>query len=368
MQGRLFMPSNLKRPLNYVEAIREAFDQSMAKDSNVIVIGEGVPDPKAIFGSTAGLREKYGDSRVFDMPLSENGLTGICIGAAISGLRPVLIHQRIDFALLSIDQLFNNAAKWHYMFNGKATVPIVVRMIVGRGWGQGPQHSQSLQALFALIPGLKVVMPTTAHDAKGMLNAAIQDNNPVIFIEHRWLHPVVDDVPEEYYEVPLDKAKIIQSGKDLTLAAFSYMTLESLVAVRALKEVLGIEVELIDMRSIRPLDVPCVRQSVQKTGHLIVADTAYKTGSIGAELISQLVESDFVSFKSAPIRIASPDFPTPTAPSMTDGYYPTPVQIADAVLTSLGRSVSPPEKNQLDALLVRKSLHDVPSHDFVGPF
>ena len=192
MQGPMSMHKIEGRYITYVEAIREALDQAMDLDSSVIVIGEGVPDPKAIFNSTAGLREKYGVERVFDMPLAENGLTGVCIGAAISGMRPVMIHQRIDFALLSVDQLINNAAKWYYMFNGKSNVPLVIRMIVGRGWGQGPQHSQSLQALFALVPGLKVVMPTTAHDAKGMMMAAIKDNNPVIFIEHRWLHHVKD--------------------------------------------------------------------------------------------------------------------------------------------------------------------------------
>jgi pyruvate dehydrogenase E1 component beta subunit len=154
----------------------------MAQDPRVIVIGEGVPDPKAMFGTTAGLRERFGGERVFDMPLSENGATGFCIGAALSGMRPVMVHQRIDFALLAMDQLVNNAAKWHYMFNGKASVPLVVRVIVGRGWGQGPQHSQSLQGLFAQIPGLRVVMPTTAHDAKGMLMAAIADKGGRIMV------------------------------------------------------------------------------------------------------------------------------------------------------------------------------------------
>lgn len=356
------------RQLSYAEAIRESLDQSMAQDNRVIVIGEGVPDPKAIFNSTKGLQEKFGKDRVFDMPLSENGMTGVCIGAAISGMRPVLIHQRVDFALLSLDQIVNNAAKWHYMFNGKSTVPLVIRMIIGRGWGQGPQHSQSLQALFALIPGLKVVMPTTAYDAKGMMIAAIKDNNPVIFLEHRWLHPVVDVVPEAVYEVPLDRAKILCQGSDVTIAAFSYMTLEALIAVRALLSIANISVELIDMRSVRPLDSRLVLDSVKKTGRLIVADTAYKTGSIAAELISQVLEGGFEYFKKGPVRICSPDFPTPTAPSMTKDYYPTPANIIDAVLRLLNKEISASDYEELLNVTARKGHHDIPNREFSGPF
>ena len=356
------------RQITYVEAIREALDQSMTQDDRVIVIGEGVPDPKAIFNSTLGLQEKFGKRRVFDMPLSENGVTGACIGAAISGMRPVMIHQRVDFALLSLDQLINNAAKWHYMFNGKSQVPLVIRMIVGRGWGQGPQHSQSLQALFSMVPGLKVVMPTTAHDAKGMMVAAIKDNNPVIFIEHRWLHPIVDLVPESIYEVPLDRAKILCEGSDVTVAAFSYMTFEALITARALLTIMGISVELIDMRSVRPLDSQTVIDSVKKTGRLIVADTAYKTGSIAAELISQVLEGAFESLKAAPIRVCSPDFPTPTAPSMTEGYYPTPGTIADAALKLLGKDNSTTSYQELKLAITCKGMHDIPNREFKGPF
>ena len=356
------------RQISYVEAIREALDQSMSQDERVIVIGEGVPDPKAIFTSTLGLQEKFGKDRVFDMPLSENGVTGACIGAAISGMRPVMIHQRVDFALLSLDQLINNAAKWHYMFNGKSNVPLVIRMIIGRGWGQGPQHSQSLQALFALVPGLRVVMPTTAFDAKGMMISAINDNNTVIFLEHRWLHPVLDEVPKSMYEVPLDKAKIIIEGDDVTIAAFSFMTFEALIAARALLSIMSISVELIDMRSVRPLDSKAVINSVKKTGRLIVADTAYKTGSVAAELISQVVEDAFESFKSAPIRVCSPDFPTPTAPSMTKDYYPTSVAIVNSVLRILGKNSSANSYQELMFAIACKGMHDIPNREFKGPF
>jgi pyruvate/2-oxoglutarate/acetoin dehydrogenase E1 component len=356
------------RQISYVESIREALDQSMAQDEHIIVIGEGVPDPKAIFNSTLGLREKYGKDRVFDMPLSENGVTGACIGASIAGMRPVLIHQRVDFALLSLDQLINNAAKWHYMFNGKSNVPLVIRMIIGRGWGQGPQHSQSLQSLFSLVPGLKVIMPTTPYDAKGMMVSAIKDNNPVIFLEHRWLHPIIDVVPESTYEVPLEKANILCEGSDITVAAFSYMTIEALIATRALLSLMGISVELIDMRSVRPLDTQTVVHSVKKTGRLVVADTAHKTGSITAELISQVLEDTFESLKAAPIRVCSPDFPTPTASSMTEGYYPTAGTIADAVLKLLGKDGQTNLHQELRLTIERKGMHDVPNREFNGPF
>jgi len=238
------------KEITFSEAILEGLDQAMERDRRVVLVGEGVPDPKAIFGTTSGLRQKYGNRRIFDMPLSENGMTGICIGAALSGMRPVMVHQRIDFALLAMDQLVNNAAKWHYMFDGKVSVPLVVRMIIGRGWGQGPQHSQSLHAMFAQVPGLKVVMPTTACDAKGMLIAAIEDENPVLFIEHRWLHHIKDTVPEDYYRVSLDHAGVLREGSDLTVAAFSYMTVEALIAAKLLMTFMGISLEVLDMRSV----------------------------------------------------------------------------------------------------------------------
>ncbi len=361
------MPETQRRDITFAHALREGLDQSMARDANVIVIGEGVPDPKAIFHTTAGLREKYGPKRVFDMPLSENGMTGVCIGASLSGLRPVMVHQRIDFALLAMDQLVNNAAKWHYMFGGKSSVPLVVRVIVGRGWGQGPQHSQSLQAMFAQVPGLKVVMPTTAYDAKGMLVAAIEDDNPVIFIEHRWLHNVVDSVPEELYRVPLDQARVLHQGKDITVAAFSFMAVEALLAARALAAH-GIGVEVIDMRSARPLDVETVANSVRRTGRLLVADTASATGSLSAELISRIVESEFSSLHAAPQRLALPDHPAPTSHFMAINYYPDAMSIADQALRLLDKGHADIDSPRLRQALRRDVPRDVPHSDFKGPF
>lgn len=362
------MPDSVQtREITFAQAIREGLNQAMESDPRVIVIGEGVPDPKAIFNTTAQLRQTYGEKRVFDMPLSENGATGICIGAALSGMRPVMVHQRIDFAMLAMDQLVNNAAKWHYMFDGKASVPLVVRVIIGRGWGQGPQHSQSLQALFAHIPGLKVVMPTTAYDAKGMLIAAIEDDNPVLFIEHRWLHQVTDNVPAEAYRVALDKAKVLHQGADVTVAAFSYMAVDALLAARALAAQ-GIGVDVIDMRSVRPLDVPAVLESVRKTGRLLVADTANKTGSISGELVSQVVERAFGSLKAAPVRVASPDHPTPTSHFMAEKYYPEAMTIADAILDLVQVKRDAIDYPKLQETLRRIGATDTPNKNFCGPF
>jgi len=369
MQEEKFMhDSATSRQINYVDAIREGLDQSLSSDPSVLVIGEGVPDPKAIFNSTAKLQAKYGSHRVFDMPLAENGLTGICIGAALSGMRPVMIHQRIDFALLSMDQIVNNAAKWHYMFDGKAAVPLVIRMIVGRGWGQGPQHSQSLQSMFAQVPGLKVVMPATARDAKGMMISAIEDDNPVLFIEHRWLHHVHDNVPEEMYRIPIGKARILREGSDVTVAAFSHMVIEALIAANALFDNMGISLEVIDMRTVNPLDLATVLDSVRKTGLFIVADTAFKTGSVGGELIAQVVEEIFSCLKAAPVRIASPDHPVPTSHFLSDEYYPSPQTIADSVLELMGIKKSPDDYKKICEALLRSGRHDVPNREFSGPF
>jgi len=348
------------------QAIREALDLCMGNDKNVIVVGEGVPDPKGIFGTTSGLMDKYGPSRVFDMPLSENGMTGICIGASLSGMRPVMVHQRIEFALLAMDQIINNAAKWNYMFAGQNTVPLVIRMIIGRGWGQGPQHSQSLQSLFSHIPGLKVVMPVTAQDAKGMLISAIEDDNPVIFIEHRWLHPVTGEVSSGYYRESLDKAKVVRTGQHITVAAYSYMVLEALEAAHVLAKQ-HIEVEVIDMRSARPVDIAPVLASVKKTGHLVVADTGHITHGIAAEVISQVVERGFSDLNKAPVRISSPDYPVPTSPYAANDYYPEAVDIARAILTIVGCQGLVNE-DAVVSDLQHTGAKDIPNPQFHGPF
>ncbi len=350
----------MTRLIRFTEAIREAIDQSMKIDSRVFVIGEGVPDPKGIFGTTLGLREKYGKERVLDMPLSENALTGVCIGAATQGLRPILTHQRIDFALLSMDQIINNAAKWHYMFNGVYKIPLVIKMTIGMGWGQGAQHSQNLQALFSHIPGLKVVMPSTAYDAKGLMIASIKDNNPVIYIEHRWLHNTLGDVPEEPYEVPLGKVKIVREGKDLTIVSTSYMTLEALKAANLLKEQ-GVFIEVIDVRTLKPLDIETVISSVKKTGHLLAIDSGHSFGGYASEIISQVSELAFTNLKSGPKKISPPDIPTPSSPGLTKFYYPRYPDIIRKISLILGKELIVPD-------IMENIPLDVPDSTFTGPF
>ncbi len=349
------------RQLPFDQAIREALDTCLARDPRVYVMGLGVPDPKGVFGTTLGLAEKHGPERVMDMPVAENGMTGVALGSALAGMRPVLTHQRVDFALLSMEYLVNQAAKWHYMFGGRARVPMVVRMIIGRGWGQGPQHSQSLQAWFAHVPGLKVVMPATPHDAKGLLIASIEDDNPVVFLEHRWLHAVRGPVPEGYYRVPLGKARRARAGNDLTVLATSYMVLEALRAADVLARQ-GVLADVIDVRTLRPLDEELVLDSVQRTGRVIVADTGHKTGGFSAELVALVAERAFSRLRAAPERVALPDHPTPTSPALANPYYPRAKEIVEAAARILDLPCICAESAAPGVPL------DVPDPAFVGPF
>lgn len=358
----------LNRRLTYASAIREATEQAMERNANVIIFGEGVPDPKGIFGTTSGLLEKFGKSRVFDTPLSENGITGAAIGLAISGFRPIMVHQRVDFSLLSLDQIINNAAKWRYMFDEKSHAPIIIRMIVGRGWGQGPQHAQSLQALYAMFHGLVVVMPSTPRDAKGMLLAALEQYDPVIFIEHRWLHNIEGPVPKAYYTEELTGQCILKEGVDLTLVAASHMVPESLEAAKALKDILGIGVEVIDLRVIRPLDLTVIRNSLTKTRKIVVADTANETATIAHEIITKIVMQCPNILETPPAIISSPAQPVPTSHFMAEGYYPDSLTISKAVLSNLNMKITKGQQTALQNALTRSTPHDKPFGGYNGPF
>ncbi|MEO6005724.1 MAG: transketolase C-terminal domain-containing protein [Opitutus sp.] len=350
------------REISYAEAIREAYATVLERDQRVYLIGLGVPDVKGFFGTTSHLAEKFGADRVMDMPCSEGGMTGIVLGSALNGMRPVLNHQRLDFALLSMDQICTQAAKWHYMFGGIMKVPLVVRMILGRGWGQGPQHSQSLHSWFAHIPGLKVAMPATAHDAKGMMIAAIEDDNPVVFIDHRWLHHVKGHVPTGHYTVPLDKARVARVGQDLTIVAFSYMVLEAIEAAATLAA-LGIEAEVLDYRCLRPLDVDTLLASVRKTGRLIVADAAWSAAGMSAEILALVAERAHGALKAAPKRVCVPDCPTPTSPALADHYYPRSGHIVAAARTMFGLTA-----DEEDLAIPANVQLDKPNPAFTGPF
>ncbi len=353
----------MNRQINFAQAILEATEQCMERDPSVYLMGLGVTDPKGIFGTTLGLEKKFGSKRVLDMPVAENGMTGVAIGSALVGMRPILTHQRVDFMLLSLDQIINNAAKWHYMFGGEMKVPLVIRLLVGRGWGQGPQHSQSLQSLFAHIPGLKVVMPTTPYDAKGLLVAAIEDNNPVIFIEHRWLHNTLGNVPLKKYSIPLGKAKVVKEGKDLTIVSSSYTTLEAIKAAELLKKD-GISIEVVDLRTIKPLDIDAIKKSVKKTGRLMVVDGAWGSFGVAAEILAQVVEKAYRTLKCAPQRITFPDAPTPTSWALANHYYP---QVKD-IINSVRKMLKLKNQSQAQSKVVLDTPLDVPDATFKGPF
>lgn len=354
------------RTITYAEGIREALDEALGADKRVFVIGEGVPDPKGVFGTTIGLQQKYGKERVMDMPISENGMTGVCIGAALMGMRPVLVHQRLDFSLYSFDQIVNSAAKWHSMFGGHEFVPLVIRMVVGRGWGQGAQHSQSLQALFAHIPGLTVVMPATATDAKGLLLSSIAYQHPVIFIEHRWLHGLKDEVPEKMKPVPLGAARIVRKGSDVTIVAASYMVIEAVRACAVL-ETAGISAELIDLRTIAPYDAKTIKDSVAKTRRLIVADTGVAAFGVSAEIIAGVAETHAMKLRAAPVRVALPFLPTPTSWHLAKDYYPTHRTIIGNVFDMLGKKTEE-KRAVLAGLPPADPRMDVPDPSFTGPF
>ena len=346
------------RELRFSQAINEATDLCMAADPRVQIMGLGVPDPKGIFGTTGGLQAKYGAERVSDLPCSENGMTGLAIGCALAGMRPILTHQRLDFAVLSLEQIVNQAAKWHYMFGGRMRVPLVIRMLIGRGWGQGPQHSQSLQAWFAHVPGLKVVMPGTPHDAKGLLIASIEDDNPVMFIEHRWLYNISGPVPEEMFRVPLGKARVLRDGTDVTFVSTSYMTLEAHRAAEILASH-GVSAEIVDVRSLRPLDEDTILKSVAKTGRVIVTDTGWKTLGFAAEILARIAEEG-IALKARPHRVCLPDSPTPTSPALAAHYYPRAVDLISAATMMLGLPAIPMAQATIPL--------DIPDATFTGPF
>lgn len=357
----------MQRILKMSDAILETTDQMMEQNSAIYLMGLGVTDPKGIYGTTLNLVGKYGKKRVVEMPTSENALLGVAIGSAIVGMRPIITHQRVDFFLLAIDQLINNAAKWHFMFGGKMRVPLVIRLIVGRGWGQGPQHSQALHSLFAHVPGLKVVLPSNAYDAKGLLISAIEDDNPVIYLEHRWLHDTTSHVPLEIYRIPLGLAKVVQKGTDLTVIASSQMTLEAIKAIDLLREE-NLSIELIDLRSLKPLDEETICTSVAKTGNVLVLDNDWKMCGFGAEIVSMIVEKVFSKLKRAPRRVGFPDSSAPTSWALANHFYPTSTDIAIHILEMMDLKI---KARQLLKTLIAAKMEkplDVPDSSFTGPF
>lgn len=322
------MSTHNVRELTYARAIYEAVHQEMAKDDSVFVIGQGVDDCLGLHGTTKDLHKDYGPERSFDTPIAEEGMTGIAIGAAMAGLRPIHVHQRMDFILLCMSQLVNSAAKMHYMYEGHASVPLVVRASIGRSWGQGAQHSQALHSMFAHVPGLKVVMPSTPYDAKGLMTCAIRDNNPVIYIEHRMLYQFKGHVPEESYEVEFGKARILTPGDDVTLLGISHMVAECSRAKQLLSSK-GISAEVIDPLCLTPLDIESIRLSGEKTGHLLIVDNGWTHYGLSAEIMAQLLDYYGGRLPFTVRRMGFAPAPCPTTRNLEQMYYPGAKSIAE---------------------------------------
>ena len=310
-----------KRELSFSLAINDALHNAMALDEKVFVIGQGVKSPWYVGNTTRGLIDRFGEERVIDTPVSENAITGAAVGAALAGMRPVVVHPRMDFMFYAFDPIINEAANWYYMFGGTLSVPVVFWGIINRGGEQAAQHSQALQAMLAHVPGLKVVMPSTPYDAKGLMLAAIQDDNPVVFIDDRWLYGCKEAVPEDPYIVPIGKGVVKREGKDVTLVSWSYMMEEAKKAAEELA-LQSIDIELIDLRSLKPFDQELILRSVKKTRRLVVVDGAWKTCGFAAEIAACVGESPLALKLKAPIcRVCLPDVPAPASRVLEEEYY-----------------------------------------------
>jgi len=328
--------STERRKLKYCLAINEALHQVMAADKSVFLIGQGVKSPWYVGNTANGLLERFGEGRVIDTPVSENAMTGAAVGAAISGMRPVVVHPRMDFMLYAMDPIINEAANWHYMTGGRASVPMVIWGIVNRGGEQAAQHSQALHGMFAHVPGLKVVMPSTPYDAKGLLISAIKDDNPVVFIDERWLYDTEGEVPRAMYTVPIGKAKIRRRGRDVTVVATSYLVKEAMKAAEVLSGQ-GVDAEIVDLLSVKPIDVDAILRSVGKTGRLVVIDGGWRTCGISAEVSALVAEAWGGRLKAPVLRLALPDSPAPASRVLEREYYIDGERIARELLDYMKR-------------------------------
>jgi pyruvate/2-oxoglutarate/acetoin dehydrogenase E1 component len=319
------------REMTYAEAIREALSQEMTRDDSVFLMGEDVGIYGGAFGVSYGLIDEFGEERVRDTPISEAAIVGTATGAALVGMRPVAEIMFMDFTTIAMDQLVNQAAKIRFMFGGKAKVPMVLRTAAGSGTGAAAHHSQSLEAWLVHVPGLKVVMPSTPYDVKGLLLASIRDDNPVVFVEHKLLYKVKGPVPEEGYTIPLGVADVKRQGKDVTIVATSIMVHRALEAAETLAQE-GIEAEVVDPRTLKPFDDETVTTSVIKTGRVLIVHEACKTGGVGAEIAARITESEAFDYLDAPIkRLAGLDIPVPYNRMLERHMVPQVESIVDAV-------------------------------------
>lgn len=319
------------RCLSYALAINEALHQMLNADPSVMVIGQGINSPWYVGNTARGLLERFGPNRVIDTPVSENGITGAAVGAALAGMRPVVVHPRMDFMLYAMDPIINQASNWSYMNGGRLSVPIVFWGIINRGGEQAAQHSQAFYSMFANVPGLKVVAPSTAYDAKGLMISAILDPDPVVFVDDRWLYNESGEAPEELYEVKIGQAVIRKEGKDVTLVSSSWPSQQCMEA-STIVEHHGISVEVVDLVSIKPMDTELIFESVKKTGRLIVVDGGWRTCGLTAEISATVSENCFDYLKAPVTRMTLPDCPAPASRTLEHNYYFSPQKISDAVM------------------------------------
>lgn len=328
---------NQMREITYLEAVREAMSLEMRKNKDVFILGEDIGVYGGAFGVTRGMIEEFGPERVRNTPISEAGIAGAAVGSALTGMRPILELQFSDFITIALDQIVNQAAKIRYMYGGKGKVPMVVRTPSGSGTGAAAQHSQSLEAWVTHIPGLKVVQPSTAYDAKGLLKAAMDDDNPVIFYEHKLLYKTSSDVPEEAYSLPLGKADVKREGSDVTIVATAIMVHRALEAAAELEKE-GISIEVIDPCTLVPLDEETIIKSVVKTGRVVVVHEAVKRGGYGGEIASMIAESEAFDYLDAPIkRLGGAPSPVPYHPDLEKAHAPQVSNIIQAAKETLNK-------------------------------
>jgi len=353
----------------YIDLLNKAFDESLKNDPKVMLFGLGVGDIGAVYGSTANLQSKYGSERVFEIPLSENAVTGMALGLAMQGFRPVMMHQRADFSFTSAEQIINQIAKTSYMSGGVYKVPLVIRMIVGRGWGQGPTHAQSPHAIFSHVPGLQVVAPATPVDGYNLMKQSIISDKPVVFIEHRWIHQTIEKLNLNEHVPDLSKAKIMKSGEDLTLISLSYGVIECIKIAEVLSE-FNLNAEVINLRSIQPWDKSTVLQSVQKTKKVVLLDTGHIEFGLTGE-ISSTIYSELFSVLSNPImRFGLPMEPTPSSAALAIDHYPTIEKMLEEIKIHFKFKFKLEEAVKIfnEKFPYKSKYKDQPDTGVVGPF
>lgn len=358
-----------------VEAINLALKQLMREDSSLVTFGLGVNDPKRIFGTTSGLVEEFGKSRVYDFPTSENLMTGYGLGLAINGIPSISVHQRFEFFLLAVDQLVNNVAKWHFMFGSQSSVPMVIRLIVGKGWGQGPTHSQSLHAWLSHIPGLKVAVPHDSQSAYDLLIDSVNDPNPVIFLEHRWIHEqsgslVIRDKVSRESRLEARCSWLQNADPKVTIVSFSYLAPRVKMLLPSFAA-LNIGVEHIILETLKPYSLDAVVESVENSGRLLVLDFAARTNSFAKEIVAEVVMKVKTNLEKSPKVLTHPDSIEPTSHFATDGLYYDDLDIFRTVIELLGLNLESSDvQTQFDSIQNRLRLtpHDVPNPYFKGPF